>query len=202
MIATKKFANGKVGVPPFPVLKFTVPEFELMIDSGIVANTDRLEFLDGWIVPKMVHNPRHDSAVFRLQMRLIKLIGEEWLVRVQSAIQLSGSLPEPDITVVPGPESHYDRARPRPKEIELLVEVSDSTLEQDRGIKKQLYATGRIQSYWVVNLVDEQIEVYSLPKAGKSPTYRSCRIYQRGESLPVVLGGKEIGSLHVADLLV
>ncbi len=88
-------------IPPFPVFQFTIPQYESMLREGILQQPLRLELLNGWIVPKMTHNPRHDSAVFRLQMRLIKLIGEEWLVRVQSSIQMASSLPEPDLVVVP-----------------------------------------------------------------------------------------------------
>lgn len=188
-------------VPPLPVVQFSVDQYEAMVQEGILKQPERCELLNGWIIPKMTHNARHDSAVYRLQRRLINMLEEKWLVRIQSSISIAKSLPEPDLVVALGPESRYDRVRPSPKEIEIVVEVADSTLSQDRGIKKELYAKARIGVYWIVNLVEGQVEVYALPKTGKLPTYRRCEIYVADKSVPVIVGGQTIGSLAVNELV-
>ena len=84
------------------------------------------------------------------------------------------------------------------KTSELLVEVSDSTLDRDRGAKSAAYAKGRIPVYWIVNLVDRQVEVYTHP----SPSGYASRVdFKPGEEIPVVLDGVEIGRIAVASIL-
>jgi Uma2 family endonuclease len=172
-----------------------------MIRDGTLAESDRLELLDGWIVEKMPHNAPHDSAVSRLQRRLTRLLGDDWLVRVQSSMTLDTSVPEPDVAVVPGPESRYDQARPTPKDVALAAEVSESSLPQDQGFKTQLYARNKIPVYWIVNLVDRRVEVYTEPRGGKNPAYKKHADYGPGDAVPVVVGGKELGRIAVNELL-
>jgi Uma2 family endonuclease len=83
----------------------------------------------------------------------------------------------------------------------LLVEVADTTLNYDRTIKGNAYAKIRVPVYWVVNLGQEQVEVYNDPRAGKTPHYRQRQDYGRGEVVPLVLGGREVGRVPVNDLL-
>jgi Uma2 family endonuclease len=78
----------------------------------------------------------------------------------------------------------------------LLVEVSDSSLKFDRGGKLRLYAEAGIQEYWVVNLVDAVVEVYTDPSAG---TYQTVHIAHRDQTLPLP-GGLEAG-IAVGDIL-
>jgi hypothetical protein len=64
------------------------------------------------------------------------------------------------------------------------------------------YASAKTPVYWIVNHIDEQIEVYTDP--AESPTgrsYGSCVIFRRGENVPVVIGGKQIGQIAVSDIL-
>jgi hypothetical protein len=70
----------------------------------------------------------------------------------------------------------------------------------DRRIKGQWYAEARIPAFWLVNLVDGMVEVYTEPKGGRSPSYRQRRNYSPGEKVPLVLGGKEIACLAVKNL--
>lgn len=84
----------------------------------------------------------------------------------------------------------------------MVVEVADSTLEYDRTIKKQIYAHARIPVYWIVNLVDRLIEVYTDPSGpAEAPDYREHRDYLPEDEIPVILEGQEIGRLAVRDLL-
>ena len=56
--------------PPFPVYRFTVEQYHRMIETGILTENDRVELLDGWIVPKMPHNPPHDGTIWIAQTAL------------------------------------------------------------------------------------------------------------------------------------
>jgi Uma2 family endonuclease len=130
------------------------------------------------------------------------LLFAPWIIRTQLPIALSGdSVPEPDLIVVNGPRRRFATRHPIASEIPLVVEVSHTTLDQDRGIKQELYARDHIPVYWIVNLVDRVVEVYTQPKAGKSPGYRDIVSYVAGSSVPVKIGEKDLGAIAVNDLL-
>jgi Uma2 family endonuclease len=183
------------------VYRFSVEQYHRMIEAGILTATDRCELLDGWIVPKMTHQPPHDSAIARLNRRLTRLLSDEWVIRVQAAITLATSEPEPDLAVVTGPEDLYDQRHPFPRDIALLIEVADSSLLSDRRDKGALYARARIPEYWIVNLVSAQVEVYTQPRSGKNPAYRQHDVHDSQDLVPLVLAGHSFGSLPVRELL-
>jgi Uma2 family endonuclease len=172
-----------------------------MITAGVLGENDRVELLEGWIVPKMTHNPRHDGTVFLVQTQLLARLPAGWVLRVQSAITTQDSEPEPDLAVASGPGRRYVRFHPRPKDLALVVEVADATLVEDREVKGRLYARARIPYYWLVNLVASVIEVYTEPRAGKAPAYRQRQDYGKADALPLVLKGSLLGTIPVRDLL-
>lgn len=162
--------------PPLPVRRFTVDEYARLGESCILTEDDAVELLEGWIVPKMVRNPRHDNAVELCDEALRAVVPAAWRVRVQSAIQTSDSQPEPDLAVVRGSARARTGRHPRPDDLALVVEVADTSLDRDRGEKARIYARALIAVYWIVNLVDRQIEVYGDPSG---PTAEPC--YRRRE---------------------
>lgn len=184
-----------------PLRAFSVAEYDRMIRDGILADLDQCELLDGRIVLKMARNAPHDGSVYKLQARLFRLLGPEWVVRAQSGVTLARSVPEPDVAVAPGPDTRYDAARPTPRELVLVAEVADSSLGRDRGRKLRIYARARIPVYWLVNLRERVVEVYTDPRGGRYPTYRARTDYGPGDSVPVVVAGQTLGSLPVGDLL-
>jgi len=185
-------------VPPFAVRRFTVDEYHRMIDSGILTENDEVELLDGCIVPKMPRNPPHDAAVDQRNDALRARLPAGWRVRVQSAITLGVSEPEPDLAVVSGPANRYAARHPGPADIALLVEVGNSTLGHDREVKGRLYAQAGIAVYWVVNLIDMQVEVYTDPAA---TGYRTRVDYRAGQEMPLVVAGQEIARLPANEFL-
>jgi Uma2 family endonuclease len=91
---------------------------------------------------------------------------------------------------------------PEPAEVALVVEVADTSLRRDRGTKKRLYARARIPVYWIVNLVERQIEVYTDPTGpAKKPDYGQQRVYGLAEEIPVLLDELEIGRILVREVL-
>ena len=181
--------------------RFTVAQYHRMIDVGVFQPDDRVELFRGWIIHKMTHKPPHDAAITRMTRRLSRLLPDEWLLRVQCAIAARDSEPEPDFAVVRGPEERYFARHPGSKDIALVIEVADATLTYDREAKGPLYARERLPLYWIANLVDGRIEVFSDPKAGKSPAYRQRRDFTAGEAVPLVLDGREIARIPVRELL-
>jgi Uma2 family endonuclease len=199
----KKTTPPPPAVPSLPVRRYTLEEYHHLIETGFFSENDRVELLNGWIVAKMGINPPHASAVTRLSRRLARLLGASWIIREQSAITIppSDSEPEPDVVVVPGPEEAYDNHHPYPDQIVLLAEVADSSLAEDQGEKLQTYAAAKMPVYWIVNLVDRCVEVYTQPRGGKKPSYKKLTTYGPGDDVPVVIKGKERGRIPVKELL-
>ncbi|HEY8504405.1 MAG TPA: Uma2 family endonuclease [Gemmataceae bacterium] len=188
-------------IPPVPVRRFTVEEYHRLAELGIITPDERLELIRGWLVPKVTHNPPHAGTLMILQRRLNRLLPEEWITRAQLPVTMHDSEPEPGLVVVPGPEERYFRSHPHPRDVVLVVEVADTSLTQDRGIKWELYASVRIPEYWIVNLIERRVEVFTDPRGGRTPAYRRRRDFAAGESVPVVIAGEEVGSLPVRELL-
>jgi Uma2 family endonuclease len=188
--------------PPWPPARITVDQYQRMIEFGILGEDDAVELLDGVIVQKMPRNPPHDSTITRGQRRLLALVGDGWSVRPQNAITLADSQPEPDLAVAVGPDGRYDDHHPRPDELLLVVEVADSSLDRDRNYKLPIYAAASIPVYWIVNLVDRQVEVYTDPTGSTTqPTYRDRRDCTIDDSVPLVGFGSAPLSVLVRDLL-
>jgi Uma2 family endonuclease len=207
--ATQVTKKPKLHGPPppavstLPVRRFTVAEYHKLIEIGMISENDRVELLNGWVVAKMGINPPHASSLTRLSRRLGQLLGNDWIIREQSSLTIpsSDSEPEPDLVVASGPEEEYDDRHPDPKDVVLLAEVADSSLSEDRGEKLQTYARAKIALYWIVNLIDRRVEVYTQPRGAKNPTYKQHTNYGPDDEVPVIIGGKELGRIAVKELL-
>jgi Uma2 family endonuclease len=196
--APKPTANG-VAYPSMH--RFTVEQYHEMERLGIVKEHDRVELIHGLIVEKPRINPPHATALGKFYRRLTAMLEVDAAIRIQMPITLSDSEPEPDVVVAPGTHDDYETTHPGPKQSLLTVKVSDSSLADDQSIKLQLYAAARLPVYWIVNLIDRRVEVYTQPRGGKNPTYRARQDYGPDESAPVVLAGKKVGSIPVREIL-
>jgi Uma2 family endonuclease len=184
------------------IRKFSVAEYQRLIDVGVLTDEDRVELLENYLVLKMPANPPHDSTVMRLNRRLVRMAPDGYMVRCQHGSDLPDSRPEPDIAVARGDEHTFDTHHPQPDEIALVIEVADSSLLRDRADKCRIYARVSIPQYWVVNLVDRQVEVYTDPTGPVSaPVYRRRQDYTPGMSVPVELDGRAVGAVSVDELL-
>ena len=151
---------------PLEVRKFTYRDLLAMERAGILQEDQHVELLGGQVIVMPV-NPPHAAAVSQLNRRFHQVFAERLQVITQSPLRLSDdlediNLPQPDVMLVAGPEKVY-ADHPRPADVVLLVDVSDSTLSKDRLVKLPLYAAHGIPELWIVNLVDKQIEVYTEP---------------------------------------
>lgn len=188
-------------LPPEPVMRLSVEIYHDMIRHGILTDEDRVELLEGWMVEKMPKNPRHSLVTDGLRS-LLEELGSSWHARSQEPVTLEDGEPEPDISIVRGKRLDYAERHPGPREVGALIEVSDSTLERDRGIKKRSYARARIPVYWIVNLVDRTIEVYTNPSGpGEKPDYAEKQEYAAAEKVPLVLDGNEHVRIKLEQLL-
>jgi Uma2 family endonuclease len=189
-------------VPPPPLhYRFSVGQYEKMLDSGVLAGDDRVELLEGIVVRKMTQHPPHAAAIDYAVDALRPLLPDGWRLREQKPIKLSDSEPEPDLMVLRGPLSLYERRHPRPADLAVLIEVADTSLDVDRGDKGRVYARARIPVYWIINLNERQVEVYTEPKAGRSPAYRRRTDYDWDAKVPLVIEGVQAGEVAVRNLL-
>ena len=189
-------------VSALPVYRISVAKYHEMIRAGILGEDDPIELLEGLLVPKMPKYPPHVTATTLLATALAKIIPEGFVLRVQDPITLKRSEPEPDLVVARGQARDFSTKHPGADDVALLVEVAESSLAYDTGAKKKIYAAAGIANYWVLNLVESCIEVFTEPtRGGKSSDYRSHQTFSAQQKLPVLVNGKKIGTLLVADVL-
>lgn len=184
------------------IARFSVARYQQMIETGILTAEDKVELLENYVVLKMPRNPLHDSTVQQLLRPLLRCLPPDWDVRIQLAIELLDSQPEPDFALVRGSAVDYKAHHPGPADIGTVIEVANSSLLRDQRDKTRIYARGGIPTYWIINLVDQRVEVYTQPSGPTPvPSYGSFQIYQPGDTVPLVLDGNAVGTLPVADLL-
>lgn len=184
----------------FPPYRFRVEQYERMIAAGVLTNEDRVELIEGIVIQKMTQHPPHAVAIDYTLDALRPLLPDGWRLREQKPIELSDSEPEPDLAIVRGPLQRYETRHPRPADIAVVLEVADSSLEADRRDKGRMYARARIPIYWIINLNERCVEVYSEPKGGKSPAYRQRNDYSIGASVPLMIDGNEVGQVSAIEL--
>ena len=189
-------------VPPPCLWRCSVEQYHEMIRVGILDEDDRIELLDGWLVQKMTENPAHTSATEGAYEALARAVPAGWYVRFPHPVTLSASEPEPDLAVARGDRHRYARRHPTADDLALVVEVADATLRSDRTLKKELYAQAGIPVYWIVNLVDSRLEVYSHPTGpAETPDYREVREYSANNEAPLLIDASEVARVAVRDLL-
>lgn len=161
-----------------PRVVFSVEEYLGLVDRGLLDPDDRVELLEGVVTSMSPQSPRHASAIRRAVRELQRAFHNRALVTDQSPYLAASSVPEPDVAVVPGTPEDYDRRHP--DRALLLVEVADSSLAQDRLTKSAIYAAAGVPEYWIVNLLDDVVEVLSDPAGG---VFTSRRVTRPGELL-------------------
>lgn len=182
--------------------RFSVDEYHRLTELGILTEDDNLELIEGYLVLKMARNPPHDGTVHRALKQLTRILPAGWDVRVQSAVSLPESEPEPDLAVVRDDPLEYTNRHPGPADIGLVIEVSDSTLLGDRADKGRIYARAGIACYWIINLPDRQVEVYTAPSGPTAaPAYAQRQDHRIGDAVTLDLDGQPVAAISVQTLL-
>ena len=187
----------KVNVPSIARKRFRADEVHKMTEIGILPEASGWELIDGYLIDKMSIGSKHASTVKRLNRKLSLIVEDKAIISVQDPIHINEyNEPEPDIALLKPHEDFYAESHPRPNEVLLLIEVSDSTVEYDREIKKTLYAEAGIAEFWLVNLKENTVERYSSPKNG---SYRLAEILEPGETIKA--GTIENLELKITEIL-
>src|SRR5262249_7260862 len=146
--------------------------------------------------------PPHAGTIDLLKAALPGRVPAGWLLRIQQTLVLPDSQPEPDFAIVRGTPRTYLTRHPTAADAGLVIEVADSSLLRDQRDKTRIYARAGIPIYWIVNLVDQRLEVYGQPSGpAPVPAYGSFQTYQPGDAVPLVLDGNTVGTIPVAELL-
>ena len=164
-------------------MRFTVAQYDRMIETGVFADRpdQRMELIYGEIREVTPPNPPHEDAVDLLNYWSVENTRRDQVrVRIQNSLGIVelDSVTEPDVAWMKA--RSYRERRPEPSDVLLLIEVAESSLRYDRGVKAEIYARAGIADYWIVNLNDLCIEVYREPQEG---SYRTKDTYNVGQSI-------------------
>ena len=158
-------------------VRLSLAEYDAMLASGILDERrhQHIELIHGEMREMSPPGPMHEDIIDYLNRWSCNNTDEDLVrVRVQNSVGIPEfeSAPMPDVAWVR--EQSYRQGRPQPSDVFLVIEVSDSSLEYDRGAKAELYASAGMQDYWIVNLQDWCVEVYREPSASG---YREKRTF-------------------------
>jgi Uma2 family endonuclease len=180
-----------------PQKKFTLDEVNQMEEAGLFAGR-RFELIDGNLIDKMGHRPPHASAIYRCTQILARLFGLG-LIRSQLPIQAGDrdrkwSEPQPDFAVVHEYKSEFESRHPVGTELALVIEVSDTTLAQDKTTKRDIYARCGVPEYWVLDLNGRALLVHRDLDITRA-NYGNIRVYREGEFVSVASQEISVSSL-------
>jgi Uma2 family endonuclease len=179
--------------------RLTVHQFDRMIRDGTIANADRVELIEGLLVTKMGRNRPHVQAGNKGFWTLARSLGPGWHVRKEDPVVVSEwSKPEPDLAVVRGEVDDYNNRDVTAADVAVVVEIADSSLSADQTDMARVYASAGIPVYWVVNLVDRRVEVFTGPgPAG----YAVTNAFGLNQNVVLVIDGVEVGRISVAEMM-
>lgn len=156
--------------------RFTADEYQEMGRAGILREGDRVELIDGEVLAMSPIGPSHNGTVNRLTRLFFQRTGDTATVQVGGAVRLdSYSEPQPDLVLLKARADFYVSALPGPADVLLAIEVAQSSLAYDRGVKSSLYARRGIAEYWIVDLNGGEVIRHTEPVDGR---------YQRVAAVP------------------
>jgi Uma2 family endonuclease len=165
------------------VTRCSVDDYEEMIRLGVLTENVRVELIRGEIVPKMAIGDRHFFSVNRINRNFHRRLAAAAIISIQGPVVLTDSEPEPDVSLLRLRDDEYASGKPRAGDVLLVIEVADSSLDYDRDVKRPMYAEAGIAELWIVNLIDDCLEVYRGPRP--DGTYQQERVLRRGESTDI-----------------
>ena len=142
--------------------RFTLTEYHRLGELGFFHEYDHIELINGEIIEMASKSTAHETCLRNLLRELSKIVGDRATLQSQAPIALlPNSEPEPDFAILQNRDDNYLSGRPQPADVLLVMEVSDSSLGYDQDVKIPLYAKAGIADYWIFNLFDNYLEVYS-----------------------------------------
>ncbi len=145
---------------------FTVKDFRAMAEAGLFTD-QKIELIDGVIVDMSPANPEHEDSIDELDEKMQRVFSAKARVRVEKAFDIGDDywLPHPDIVLAK--RRRYGDNAPKPADVFLIIEVSNTTLNEDLGKKLKCYASLGIQDYWVANIRAKKWLIHREPSGDK-----------------------------------
>jgi Uma2 family endonuclease len=144
--------------------RFSVKDYYRMAETGVLRPDARVELLEGKIIDMSPIGPFHGGVNTYLTELFAAASKSRWQTRVQNSLRLNDhSEPQPDLVLVKATPDFYRTRHPRPEDVYLLIEISDTTLETDQDEKIPAYGRAGVSEVWIVNLNDLTVEVYREP---------------------------------------
>ena len=185
---------------PKRLARLTVDQYEAMVDSGVFTKRDRFTLINGFLVANVPKSPRHTFVGKNLVRKFQRLIPSGWDFRIEDAVRLADSKPEPDVSIARGDIDDYAERDPGPADLAMVVEIAASNVSEGRRMAG-VYGPAGIPVYWIINLKARQVEVYTLLKRRGTRGYGKPRVFKMGQSVPVVIERVQVGLIAVADIL-
>ena len=183
----------------FPEHRMTVDRFIKLVDAGVFTKQDRVFLWHGSLVEKMTTGRPHTIAQLGLQSLLVAVVPGGYHIELEAPLAVKvDSLPEPDLAVIRGSLRDYPDRPPTARDVAPIVEVSDSSIAIDSGMKLADYASEGIPVYWIVDIPRRRIEVYAQPLG---TSYQEKREYGPDDEVPVILDGREVGRVAAKEIL-
>lgn len=178
--------------------RLSVVEYQQLAENGALDANPHVELLDGLIVGKKPKTPLHDGTVDLIAGLLRECLTRGWFVRNHKLIVTGESCPEPDLAIISGRPLDYQRQHPTAADCAMVVEVAHTTVRVDRD-KSAIYARAGVPEYWLVNLVDWQLERMTQP----SPEgwYQQTNILTVNDAVPLLIAGSEAARISLRELL-
>ncbi len=173
--------------PPLPLHKFTVQQYHLLGEFGVLTPEDKVELLEGWIVEKMNRRPIYGFIVRMLNDFFMRQLPPGWLCQCQLPITTERSEPEPDIAIIHGDHEAFRSHHPGGHDCRLIIEVADTSLEKDRA-KACIYHEAGVQEYWIFNIGDSCVKRYDFTNS----TFRAPNIIPGNSQLSVTLDDRPL----------
>ena len=183
-------------------VRFTTQDFHLMGEVGLLDADRTYELIDGEIYRMAPESYNHASTVTRIADLFRKRIGQmglNWSDYVREGHPIEASdhdEPEPDVALLRGEPGRT----PRPEDVRLVIEVSRTTYEKDRGMKQRMYAQAGIPEYWIVRIEPDGPRVLEVYRRPEGNAYLDQTTYNYDEEIEVETW-PELGPFLVDDLL-
>lgn len=151
-------------IAPVKTRPFTITEFHKMVETGILTKNDRVELIQGEIIPMAPIGPFHAACVNILTRVLIQRVPPDVIVHIQNPLRLDPHMEVyPDLTLLRPRLDQYKHQIPEPADVLLLIEVADTSLSRDQNEKLPHYAQVGIPEVWLIDVANETVIIHREP---------------------------------------
>jgi len=148
-----------------PRRALSVEDYHRIGEAGLFGPEERLELIHGDLITMVPIGWPHLQVVTLVAQLFAGQVGRTALVLVQNPISLPpDSEPQPDIALLRA-EYRSRATLPAAADVLLVVEVADTTLGRDRGVKIPLYARHGIPEAWLFDLNARRVTIFRGPGA-------------------------------------